>query len=38
MYLGQSVVQNIISTILIVGTLFYIGWVIKLMFEKDDEK
>lgn len=37
MYLGQSLLQNIISTTLIVASLFFIGWTIKLMFEKDDD-
>lgn len=37
MYLGQTLSQNIVSTILIVGTLVFIGWVIKLMLEKDDD-
>lgn len=37
MYLGQSLSQNIISTILIVSTLFFIGWAVKLMLEKDED-
>ena len=36
LYLNQTVGQNVISTILIVGTLVFIGWVLKLMLEKDE--
>lgn len=35
LYLGQSITENIIETVLIVSTLFFIGWIIKLMIEKD---
>ena len=35
MYLGKSLLENITETVLIVGALVYIGWIIKLTFEKD---
>ncbi len=37
MYLGQSLSQNITSTVLIVASLVFIGWVVKLMLEKDTD-
>jgi hypothetical protein len=35
MYLGMSFASNALETVLIVATLIYIGWVVKLALEKD---
>ncbi len=35
MYLGKTLAENICETTLIVMTLIYIGWVIKLALEKE---
>ena len=35
MYLGMSLADNLLETVLIVASLIYIGWVVKLALEKD---